>query len=323
MTPRTSNNISNNKGFTMVELAIVLAVLAVLVAISFEPGVRLMRWMEETETKKILLKLQNAVTDVYENNAWSVDSSPAAAFTFNFGGNTHVLVNGSSTDPGNLNALRAIASSVANIPVGDIERDSMRNPMQVFISNRLVDTALGIQYRVVAIVSPGWDGDFSSSFDIATGALTLQRDDLGMIVSGFSIQQDNIIETNKKLAIIRDAYQNHFTSLFLSDPNRSIHINRFARRSNNCGANQFWDTRSLVDNSNCVSNTASGIGLKAAVRASRDAITTAWGREMLIDNSSAATRNPDNTGSTPPYTARVLAELPWGGFLDATVVGKY
>jgi hypothetical protein len=44
---------------------------------------------------------------------------------------------------------------------------------------------------------------------------------------------------------------------------------------------------------------------------------------MLIDNSSAVTRNPDNTGSTPPYTARVLAELPWGGFLDATVVGEY
>jgi prepilin-type N-terminal cleavage/methylation domain-containing protein len=319
MTPR----ILDNKGLTLVELTVVLAILAVLVAMSFDPGVRLMRWIEETETKKILLKLQNAVTDVYENNAWSVDSSPAAAFTFNFGGSTHVLVNGISTDPGNLNALRAIASSVANIPIGDIERDSMRNPMQVFISNRLVDTALGIHYRVVAIVSPGWDGEFNSSFNIATGALTLQKDDLGMIVSGFSIQQDNIIETNRKLAIIRDAYQNHFTSLFLSDPNRSVHINRFARRNNNCGANQFWDARSFVDNSNCVSNTASGIGLKAAVSASRDAITTAWGREMLIDNSSAVTRNPDNTGSTPPYTARVLAELPWGGFLDATVVGKY
>ncbi len=321
MTPKISNN--NNKGFTMVELAIVLAVLAVLVAISFGPGVKLMRWMQETENKEMLFKLQNAITAVYKANAWSVDNSNTNTFIFSINNIAHTLTNGSSIVINNQNALRAIAASVSGFPISDADRDRMRNEMQVFVSNRLVDAASGINFRVIAIVSIGWDGALNSSFDIATGGLSLQGDDMGIVVSGFKIQQDNIAETNKKLSHIRDAYQNYFTSLFMRDPGRSIHINRFARRDNNCRASRFWDANSLIDNSNCVSNTASGIGLMSAIGASRDAITTAWGREMLVDNSSASTRNPDNTGNTPPYTARVLAELPWGGFLDATVVGQY
>jgi prepilin-type N-terminal cleavage/methylation domain-containing protein len=315
--------ISDNKGFTMVELAVALAALAVIVAISFEPGVRLMRWMKETETKEMLFKLQNAVTAVYKSSAWSIDASDTNTFVFNIRGSAYTLTNGSSSDANNRDALRAIASSVSNIPISDADRDSMRNAMQVFVSNRLVGAASGINYHVVAVVSPGWDGILDSSFNAATGALTLQKDDMGIVVSGFKTQQDNITETNKKLANIRDAYQNYFTSLYLNDASRSIYKDRFARRNNSCGASQFWDAGSLVDNSNCVNNTASSIGLKTAIGASQDAVTTAWWREMRVDNSSTDTRNPDNTGNTPPYTARVLAELPWGGYLDATVTGQY
>lgn len=320
---KCSGYYNNNKGFTLVELAVVLSMLAVIVAISFDPGVKLIRWMKETATRELLFKLQNAITAVYKSNAWPVDNSNTNTFVFSINGSNYTIANGSSLDAGNLSALEAIASTVSGISISDATRDPMRNAMQIFVSNRLVDAASGINYHVVAIVSPGWDGVLDSSFDATTGSLSLLKDDLGIVVSGFKIQQDNITETNRKIANIRDAYQNYFTSLYLNDASKSIYVNRFARRNNSCIANQFWDSNSIIDNSNCVSNTASSIGLKGAIGASQDAITTAWNREMLVDNSSAATRNPDNTSATPPYTSRVLAELPWGGYLDATVVGQY
>jgi Tfp pilus assembly protein PilE len=315
-------NLKNN-GFTLVELVIVLAVLIAIVAMSIGPSVRLIRWMKETDNKDKILNLSKGIEAVYKNNSWTVDESDSSTFIFKINGISYTLSNGLSTAAENSSALKALAST-SNLASNTIEYDAMRNVLQVYVSDRLTDINSSIKYHVIAIVSPGWDSTLNSAFNISSGELTLSGDDTGFLISGFQIQQENMAAANKILENVRDTYQNYFTSLYLNDTNRNVYINRFSGKDTSCAAGQWWDSSSLIDNSVCfASATATNVGLKSALGLSHESVTTPWGRELLVDNGSASSRNPDTVGLIIPYTARLLAEVPWGANIEITVTGNY
>ncbi len=315
----------NNSGFTLAELAIVLGIIMTITVMSMGGWIYLVRWQRETEVKKNLADLRAALQTAYQSNAWSVDSQNSNTFVFAINGTPYALSNGLATDAGNLSALRAIASN-SSLASSAIATDSMHNPLMVFVSNLLQDSTSGVSYHVIALVSSGWNGTMESTSDQTTGTLNLLGDDIGVIVNGWQYEVSNVQNTLQKMYIVRDSYQNYFTQLYLNDVQKNIYIDRFANQSSSCAQDQAWDGASGVSNSTCTgAQTVTATGLKSALGLNTDAVTTAWGREMLLDNSSAASRNPDTTGMTIPYTAVLNAELPWspGVFLTVTATGLY
>lgn len=312
-------------GFTLAELVIVLGIIITITVMSMGGWTYLVRWQRETEAKKSLAELQAALQTVYQSSAWSVDSQNSNTFVFFINGTQYTLTNGLATDAGNTTALQAIASN-SSLASSAIAADSMRNPLTVFVSNLLQDSTSGVSYHAVALVSSGWNGTLESTFDQTTGVLSLVGDDIGVIVNGWQYEVSNVQNTLQKMYILRDSYQNYFTQLYLTDAQKNIYIDHFASQNSSCAQDQSWDSASGVSNSACAGGqTMTATGLKAALGLSTDAVTTAWGREMLLDNSSAASRNPDTTGMTIPFTAILNAELPWspGAFLTVTATGLY
>ncbi|MBF0507110.1 MAG: hypothetical protein HQL09_09765 [Nitrospirae bacterium] len=312
-------------GFTLAELVIVLGVIITIFVMSMGGLSYLWRWQKEAETKKNLADIQAALQTVYQSNAWSVDSQNLNTFVFSLNGIQYTLSNGFATDAGNTTALQAIASN-SSLASSTIAADSMHNPLTVFVSNLLQDSNSGVSYHAVALVSSGWNGTWESTFDQTTGVLLLNGDDLGVIVSGWQYEVNNLQNTLQKMYIVRDSYQNYFTQLYFNDAQKDIYVDRFANQNSSCAQNQAWDSASGISNSACTgAQTTTATGLKSALGLSTDAVTTAWGRELLVDNSSAASRNPDTTGQAIPYTAVINAELPWspGAFLTVTVTGLY
>lgn len=302
---------------------LVVTILIVLFALMANPTTNLLRFLRDLETKRRLDALQRGIEAVYKAHAWEVDGSAEAQFAFTIGGTGYALGSGAASDTGNRAALSAIAS-LSNLASNDIDRDSMRQALRVWVSQRLQDARTGASYHVIAFVSPGWNGELDSSFDSPTGVLSVRGDDAGFLVSGLQQETAFIEETRKLLASVRDAYQNYFTALYLADSNRSVYVDRFASTGADCAASGSWDSNSGVGNTSCTaSGTATDTGLKNALGLSAENVATPWGRELLVDNSSASTRNPDTVGNETPYTALLSAELPWGGSLVVTAAGIY
>ncbi len=332
---RARQIISNNSGFTLVELAIVLTVLVVLVGMSLGPGVRLIRWQRQMETQGILTNLSSALGNIYQSNAWLIDSSNNATFNFSLNGTAYVLSAGPANTSANLSALQAVAT-YASLAFTTSGNDSMNNPMQVYVSNQLADLTTGVQYHVIAIVSPGWDGqiDADTSFNVNTGALNLGGDDMGFVLSGWQYELANMQNTITKLGAVRDSYQNYFTALYQQDSEKNIYVDRFADADSSGAPSGYWDgsaASTVINSQYCLNqgntNTISNTGVKAALGLTSGAATSAWGQEFLVDNDSSSTRNPDSMGAgsiTVPFTAAITAALPWGGApLQVTVTGLY
>ena len=315
---------SNNAGFTLIELAVVLVIISVLAAITMGAGSKLIKWQKDTETKNNLNTLQNGLQQIYQSSAWVMDSSASNTVSFNVLGTTYTLSTGSSATAQNQAALGAIAQ-YAGGAFSMAAHDAMNENYQIYVTPRLIDNTTGAQFHSIGIVSPGWDGKIGSIWNSTTGILTVQGDDEGIYVSGLQYEAANIIAAKTMLYGIRDAYQNYFTSLYLADSNRNVYVDRFAFTNTSCASDAYWDSTSGVKNSACTapSNTADNTGLTNTLGYSPTSVTTPWGREILVDNSSNSTRNPNSTGVILPYTARLSAELPWGGTLDVTVNGAY
>lgn len=314
--------LKNSKGFTLTELIIVLGIVLALTAMFFGVAKYWVRWSKEMEVRKKMEEIKRAITYVYNNYAYNIDSNPNAVFSFTIQGTTYTLSTGPANSTQNLQALQAI-STVSGVTFDKPERDAMGSIIQVMVSPRLSQGQ--VQYHVIAFVSPGWNLSLESSLDTTTGVLNLKGDDIGFAVSGQSIQTEKLDTTIKTLLNIRDIYQSYFTSLYASSTDKNIYVNRFANRNSSCQVSQYWDTNSGISNSNCVggNNTLTGIGAVATWGLSSNVIYDAWGNEIRIDNHSNQTKNPDTIGFNIPYTARIYTTTPWGTQLSATAVGIY
>jgi len=312
----------NQKGFTLTELIVVIGIILAISVMMFGAAKYWIRWMKEVETKKKLNELQKAVNYVYNNYAYTVDSSSQAQFCFTVQGQNYCLVTGDANSSQNYQSLQAL-SSVAGIAMDKPDRDAMGSTLQIFITPRL--TQGQVYYHVIAFVSPGWNTQIESNFDTNSGVLQLRGDDMGFVVSGQQIETDKWNNTNEILSRVRDIYQNYFNTLYSTSSDKNIYVNRFANRNSSCQISSYWDQNSLVANSNCVggNNTLTGVGAVSAWGLTADLIYDAWNNEIRVDNSSSQTRNPDTTGLKTPYTARVYTTTPWGTQISATAVGVY
>ena len=318
----TTKLFCNQKGFTLAELIIVIGIILAISVMMFGAAKYWIRWMKEVETQKKLNELQKAINYVYDKYAYTVDSNSQAQFCFILQGQTYCLVTGDASNSQNFQALQAL-SSVAGGAMDKPDRDAMGTTLQIFITPRL--TQRQIQYHVIAFVSPGWNTQIESNFDINSGVLQLRGDDMGFVVSGQQIETDKWNNTNETLSRLRDIYQNHFNTLYATSSDKNIYINRFANKNSSCQTSSYWDQNSPIANSNCVggNNTLTGVGAVSTWGLTADLMYDAWGNEIRIDNSSSQTKNPDTTGLQIPYTARVYTTAPWGIEMSATAVGVY
>ncbi len=186
----------SNHGFTLAELVIVMGILIVIFALLMGPTSKLVKFLRDLETQRKLDALQSGVETIYKANAWSIDSSNGNALNFSVNGVAYSLSTGTSDAGGNLTAMQALAP-VAGLASNDITLDSMHQTFWVGVSNYLNDPTTGIYYHTIAVISPGWDGTLNSSFDPATGFLSLKGDDMGFVVSGFQYQYANLEDAKK------------------------------------------------------------------------------------------------------------------------------
>ncbi len=317
--------VSVQDGFTLIELIVVIGVILSVIAMSLGAARQWMRWMKEIETKRKLESIRKGMETVYRLNAWSIDSTNANTLVLSINGVQYSLTNGPAESSNNLAALQAIAS-ISGIAQNEIGRDSMRHVLQVYVSDRLQDAASGVFYHAAAVVSPGWDGTLDSTFDRNTGVLAVNKDDSGFVITGMQYQIENVNNTLKKMYAIRDLYQNYFTILYMQSADKNVYVNRFANRDSSCSVNPYWDQSSGIRNTNCAggNTTISSVGAASVFGLNQDSIMSAWGREMRLDNHSSSTRNPDTTGLSTPYTAHILADLPWNNaVLEVVVNGVY
>lgn len=314
--------LSNNRGFTLTELIIVIGIILAISVMVFGVAKYWVRWTKEIETRKKMDELKKAVIYVYENQAYTVDSAPDARFCFMVQSTQYCLTTGKADTTQNKSALQAL-SSISGVAFDKPERDGMGSTIEIFVSPRLLQGQ--VQYHVIAFVSPGWNTSLESIFDSSTGVLSLQGDDIGFAISGQQIETDKVNKTLQTLLNLRDIYQSYFTSLYEQSSDKNLYVDRFANRNSSCQNSPYWDSNCQIANSNCVgnNNTLTGIGAVSAWGLSNNLIYDAWGNEIRIDNHSNQTKNPDTTGFNIPYTARIYTTTPWGTQIDATAVGIY
>lgn len=320
-------------GFALVELVIALGVLTAIFALTMGSTTKLFRWVKEAENTRKLSDMKSAVSRAYQAQSWAIDADDTATLNLTYNGVAYKLTSGSASTAENKAALQQVAS-YANINARDAESDVLHNAYLVCVSTRQHDTASNAHFHRVAFVSSGYDAtlgkaDYCETFE-DFGTLNLAGDDIGFVVSGLQYQINVMNDIRAKLHAIKEAYQNYFASLYLADASRNIYIDRFARTSATCAPSSLWDSSagSVVLNSLCVTHTGgfanlTDTNLKGALGLSDDAVTLLNGKQVLVNNGGAGTRNPSTTGAILPYTAILRAELPWGTFLDVSVVGNY
>lgn len=308
-------------GFTLVEIAIALGIIAALMAIMGPQISFTTRHMQKTETENRLAAVKDALETAYRENAKTVDDNSGNVLALG----SSTLVNGWATA-----AMFQQVASYAGKSAAELALDGFRQPFRVFVSNQLSKpwNGVNVRYHVVAIVSMGADADSAArrtlspgtTFNPNTGALILGGDDKGIVVDGYAIQVDLAKKSYDKLQKIADLYANYFQTQYLASIDRDIAVDYFAKD----GANARWDQTSGIFATSggtvLAANLAGTLGLALAD------YTDAYGQVIQVDNASAQVRNPNNPDGNmnlPPYTAAVYTTLPGGDVLRVSVSGAY
>ena len=310
-------------GFTLVEIVVAVTLLALLTSMLFtyfEPWVR---YKAKLDTERELAAIAQALEAAYRDNAFGIDNIVGAVVQLP-SGNIDAAARATDT-------TFAALLNYSTISPAEMARDGYGKPYTVFVSRRLMRQVAGtsLYYHVVAIVSSGMrEGAAQSTFDPATGTLTLDAVETGVVVDGFRIQREHYLLTLAKIKTLAGAYTTYFQSRYLNDTSRSIGVNYFANRDPGGNVSGTWDRGGAVLNSATVANpaTVTAVNLAAVLGVSTNDVTTGYGRPIYIDNASDAVRNPNNTAASmraAPYTARLWAELPGGQTLTVSAMGTY
>jgi len=312
-------------GFTLIEITVAIGILSVLAFGVIGTFMPLLQAKTEYATNERLAKVALALTSAYRVNARTVDTSALRELRLS---PTVAVANATTATNGATQAALAVLASYGQVSPSDLERDEYAAFFNYFVSNRLTAAMPGgynILYRKIAIVSPGYNGvlDAGTTMDAATGNLTLAGDDLGVVVDGFQIQKDLSDRTVASVNKIVTAYQNYFTNRYLANPTRDVSINYFA----NSGAPASrWDTTGLAANSGGAFTNATTLNFASALGLSPNDMLDAYGAPIQVDNSSDASRNPNNATlamQLPPYSALVRAQLMGGQTYQLSAIGGF
>lgn len=319
-----------NRGFTLLEVLVTLGLLMVIMAIAMPAIDSMIKFNQRLETKANMERLAKAIERTYRNHAFEIDGDPLPRIRF--GGTT--INNGPSVLP-NFQAVITEGGEDASIL-----EDGFNRPFRVFVSNRLTANIDGqpIPYHVIALVSNqggAYNGparsqtlDAGTTFNPATGQLTLAGYDTGVVINGLYVQQDIFRETKKKLQKLSDAWQNYYRLRYLQDPGRNINRDYFGEPvAGNARPLAWHPPQAGSVTANCgVADPdpaiwgypLTSLNINVALGLGETDITDSWGNEIHALNCGTfgtTLRNPNTTVlgmNTPPYSALLGVRLPDG-----------
>lgn len=307
------------RGFSLVEVVIAVSIVSVMAAIAAAALGPWLAFRQGLETERRLKELAAAMEAAYRDNAIAMEAASGPVLAYPGGAIADGTVAGDAT-------FQAVArfSSLSSALLG---RDGFNMPVRVFVSPRLSQTVGGVvlYYHMAAVVSGGRNGriETGTAFDPATGRLTIAGDDKGFVLDGYRVQRALYELTASRMQRIVQGWQQYYQSRYLSDPSRSVSIDYFGRPGAPAAR---WDPGNAVAHTGGAPAAASAIGLGIALGLAAADMTDAYGNGILADNSSTATRNPghpDPAMAAPPYTARVIAQLPGGAVLELSAIATY
>jgi prepilin-type N-terminal cleavage/methylation domain-containing protein len=309
------------RGFSALEIIVAVVIVGMLSVALLGSYTAWVDQSSKDETRLRLRLLKNAFTEGYRRELLTV-SAAGGPPAVTFGG--VAMTSGADASA----ALLAPLQPYGSLSAGVLARDGFGRPMRIFVSNELNQVVAGttLFYRIIALVAPGRNGVVNSVWDPATGTLTLAADDAAEIVNGYAAVREVYDDTTERLGRLAATYQNYFLTRYLANPARTISTNYFANTDPAGGASPNWDTTGGVASSRGIAVVATAVNLDAALGLAPADVNTAFGQPILVDNSSDAVNQPNNTTATrqlPPYTARVIAPLPGGAQLIRTVAGIY
>ncbi len=330
----------DKKGFTIVELLIVTVTLIVLTAVMSKGLDKLYKWYEKQETEKRLQAIEEGLEAYYKNQAFLIDSNSDSQLPIQWPGtNTTTTVN-NNTEIGKTNIASLFARGYIPLSPAEISKDGFGYPFKIYISKRL-NSGL-VQYKVIAIVSPGSNGVFETNFNVNDGTLTVNGDDMAIVVDGETIEYNKYQSTLKRMKKYVSYLSDFFFLAYSSDPTKNIAIDHFinARRGRSAPSSQQEAEDELVDlngfpnscnlSANCLATPQQmgiNIGSGSIIEQTSDWYVSGNQNQtyIYIDNDGNNVRSPDNPNSemsTPPYTARVVTNTPWGSQIILTAVGN-
>lgn len=324
----SKQSLHKQRGASLLEVMMVVAILALLVPSIMAMVQPFMNFYGKVNTDNRLKDLRTAITATYNAYAVNIDAQSTATLTTPDGTLSQVLP--VSNQCAGTSTTFVAAKRFLNTSAAEIYRDGFGRSLCVWISPRLSASYSGVNYYYhnALIVSPGVDGSIDATTKInADGSITVGGDDRSAFVDGRSIVLAKLQQTSALMDRIAAAYQNYFTSRYMVNTSRDIAVSYFANGAPSWGTADNWDTSGWLVSTAGAAQALTWNNLYQGLGLSLSDVTDAWGQTIQLDNSSNATRNPDNQASTtmqsPPYTAILSTSLPGGLTMVRTVTGTY
>ena len=309
-------------GFTVLEVVIAITLVGLLAWTIAPMFASTNDQSRKYETDRRLRDLRQTLAAGYRMHAFEIDTEPGALLMVDA---KAVLSNDASSSQDSFTWAEKFAAQSATT----LAKDGYGMPWRIFVSNRLTNNVNGTDVfsHKLAIVSGGRNGriDAGTTFDVATGTLSLKGDDVGEVIDGYQVQKELLELTRKRMNQLAGAYQAYFLSRFQSNENRNLSINYFVNAPRGAADPAMFDGGGTVASSGGA-DAESGTLLAATFGIAAADFQDGYGRAILLDNSSDAIRSPDNANAgmqAPPYTVVFKASLPGGGMTAQAVIGTY
>lgn len=325
---RMKSKLHAQRGVSLLEVMVVVAILSLLVPSIMAMVQPFMNFYGKVNTDNRLRDLRTAITTAYNTYAVTIDAQSTATLKTPDGTLSQVLP--VSNQCSGTTTTFAAAKRFLNTSTTEIYRDGFGRSLCVWVTPRLSASYGGVTYYYhnALIVSPGVDGAIDPATTLnADGTITVGGDDRSAFVDGRSIVVAKLQQTSALMERIASAYQNYFTTRYMVNTSRDTAVSYFANGAAPWGTSANWDTGGWIVSTAGAAQALTWSNLYQGLGLSISDVTDAWGQAIHVDNSSDATRNPDNqvnaTMQSPPYTAILSTNLPGGLTMVRTVTGTY
>lgn len=319
---------SSHRGFSLPEMLVAVALAALFLTTIADALTPALAFFGKQDTSAKLADLRLALESAYKEDARLVDAAPGAVFSVSAGTISPITpnTNGRCTTPANTFApiARYLPSSASVSAL-----DGWGQGMCIYITTRQSWTVNGqtYHYHSIAVVSPGNDGAVDATTTLsAAGVLTLGGDDRGIVVDGRKIVGGLIEIAIEQISRASTALNSYFVTRYQSNPFRDMSVDYFARTNRAGAVSPEFDSAGSMPSTGGAAVPITNNNAHTVLGLSVADVTDPWGSVLLLDNSSDAVRNPQNSNvamRSPGYTARISTVLPSGAVLMRTIVGAY
>jgi prepilin-type N-terminal cleavage/methylation domain-containing protein len=316
------------KGFSLPEMMVTIVLAALFLNTIAEALTPALAFFGKQDTAAKFADLRLAIESAYKDDAKLVDAAPGAVFTVSGGTISPVAPNATGRCVTGANTFTPIARYLPSSAAVSAA-DGFGQGMCVYITTRQSWTVNGLTYpyHTIAVVSPGYDGAVDATTALsAAGVLTLGGDDKGIVIDGRKLVGDQVDAAMGQIQRASTALTSYFVTRYQSNPSRDMGVDYFARTNRAGVATGEFDSTGSMPSTGGAAVAITNNSAHTVLGLSVADVTDPWGGTLLLDNSSDAVRNPENSSvsmRSPGYTARISTTLPNGEVLVRTVVGAY